>query len=80
MEKQLRKVYHVEFKGTGRHFYLGSVAAIFDQFTEQEIGTGKNTIWYDHDFTLGTYQNDKVIIRFGYLITKEGGRGKRVTS
>jgi len=77
MEKQQRKVYHVEFKGTGRHFYMGSVAAIFDHFTEQEIGTGINTIWYDHDFNLGPYQNERVIIRFGYLIAKEGKRGKK---
>jgi len=76
MSKQQRKVYHVEFKGTGRHYYFGSIAAIYDRFSEQEIGTGINTFWYDHDFDLSPYQNDKLIIRLGYLITKEGERGR----
>jgi len=76
MSKQQRKVYHVEFKRTGKHFYFGSIAAIFDQFSDEQIGTGISTFWYDHDFRLSHYQNDFVIIRFGYLIAKEGGRGK----
>lgn len=75
MTKQQRKVYHVEFKGTGRHYYFGSLAAIFDRFTVDQIGTQIETFWYDHDFDLSPYQNDKVIVRFGYLVTKEGGRG-----
>lgn len=33
------------------------------------------TFWYNHDFDLAPYQNDKVIIRFGHLIPKEGARG-----
>lgn len=77
MSKQLRKVYHVEFKGIGRHFYFGSLAAIYDHFSDDEIGTAIATFWYDHDFDLGPYQNEKVIIRFGNLIAKEGGRGKK---
>ncbi len=75
--KQQRKVYHVELKGIGKHYYFGSFAAIFDMFSEKEIGIGIKTLWYDHDFDLGPFQNDKVIIRFGYLLAKEGGRGRK---
>ncbi|MDP3453056.1 MAG: hypothetical protein Q8R90_08885 [Bacteroidales bacterium] len=75
MTKQQRKVYHVEFKGIGKHYYFGSLAAIFDCFTVDQIGVEISTFWYDHDFDLAPYQNDKVIVRFGYLVTKEGGRG-----
>jgi hypothetical protein len=78
MGKQQRKIYHVEFKGTGRHYYFGSVAAIYDRFSEQEIGILLTNLYYDHDFDLGPYQNDRVIIRFGYLITKEGERGRKI--
>ncbi|MBS4059649.1 MAG: hypothetical protein KG029_04565 [Bacteroidetes bacterium] len=77
MTKQQRKVYHVEFKGTGRHYYFGSLAAIFDRFTIDQIGVEISTFWYDHDFDLSPYQNDKVIVRFGYLVAKEGRRGGR---
>lgn len=76
--KQQRKVYHVEFKRTGKHYYFGSFAAIFDMFSEKEIGTGITTLYYDHDFELAPYQNNKVIIRFGYLLAKEGGRGRKL--
>ncbi len=76
MSKQQRKVYHVEFKGIGKHYYFGSVAAIYDRFSEQEIGIALINLYYDHDFELSPYQNDRVIIRFGYLIAKEGGRGQ----
>lgn len=75
--KQIRKVYHLELKGTGRHYYFGSIAAITDQFSEKELGTSINTFYYDHDFELGPYQNDRIILRFGYLVAKEGGRGKK---
>ncbi|MDP2234980.1 MAG: hypothetical protein Q8J88_00980 [Bacteroidales bacterium] len=77
MTKQQRKVYHVEFKGTGKHYYFGSLAAIFDRFTVDQIGALIETFWYDHDFDLAPYQNDKVVVRFGYLETKEGGRGRK---
>lgn len=75
--KQQRKVYHVEFKGLGKHYYFGSLAAIYDTLPEKEIGVASKTLYYDHEFEFGPYQNDKVIIRFGYLVTKEGRRGRK---
>lgn len=73
--KQARKVYHVYFRGKDKHYYFGSIASIFENFTEKRLGVKAKTIYYDHDFGLGRYQNNKVIIRLGYLITKEGNRG-----
>ena len=75
MTKQKRKVFHVELKRTHKHFYYGSLAAIFDDFKPEEIGVTVETLYYSHDFEFGPYQNEIVIIRFGYLKTKEGGRG-----
>lgn len=77
MTKQKRKVFHVELKRLHQHFYYGSLAAIFDDFKPQEIGVSVETLYYSHDFEFGPYQNEIVIIRFGYLTTKEGGRGRR---
>lgn len=76
MTKQQRKVFHIEFKRTQQHFYYGSIAAIFDNFKPDEIGVTAETFYYNHNFEFGPYQNEIVIIRFGYLKTKEGGRGK----
>ena len=76
--KQKRKVYHVYFKGIARHYYFGSIAAIYDLFSEKELGVSSKILYYDHDIENVAYQNDNVIIRFGYLIAKEGGRGKKL--
>ncbi len=76
MNKQQRKVYHVEVKATGKHYYFGSQAAIFDVLTEEQTGITAYKLWTQHDFIIGPYQNDKVIIRFGYLQSKEGRRGR----
>jgi uncharacterized membrane protein len=68
----IRKVYHVEFKKPmpdGKHFYFGSKMAIYSRFTVEQIGiTYKylcNTIKLDKE----PYENNKVIIRLGRLIT-----------
>lgn len=59
--------------------YFGSVAAIYERFSGQEVGITRLNLYYDHDFDLSPYQNDRVIIRFGYLITKEGEMGSKTS-
>ena len=40
----MNKITRVVF-GNGRTYYFGSIAAIFDVFTEDEIGASINDIW-----------------------------------
>jgi hypothetical protein len=50
---------------------------IADPHQPWEIGVTAETFYYSHNFEFGPYQNEIVIIRFGYLKTKEGGRGRK---
>jgi hypothetical protein len=73
---QERQVIHLQ-KGD-EHFYFGSVAALYDHFSKEEIGISYGSI---RNFGLSPakpYKNDKrgVVIRVGVLIAKEGGRGR----
>ena len=74
---QERQVIHLQ-KGD-EHYYFGSVAALYDHFSKEEIGISYGSI---RNFGLSPakpYRNEKtgVIIRVGVLISKEGGRGRR---
>lgn len=74
---QERQVIHLQ-KGEA-HYYFGSVAAIYDHFSKEEIGIGYGSI---RNYGLSPekpYRNDKtgVIIRVGVLISKEGNRGRK---
>lgn len=74
---QERQVIHLQ-KGE-EHYYFGSVAAIYDHFTKEEIGISYGSI---RNYGLSPdkpYRNEKtgVIIRVGVLIAKEGNRGRK---
>ncbi len=74
---QERQVIHLQ-KGD-EHYYFGSVAALYDHFSKEEIGISYGSL---RNFGLSPekpYKNEKtgVIIRVGVLISKEGGRGRR---
>lgn len=76
---QERQVIHLQ-KGD-EHFYFGSVAAIYDHFSKEEIGISYGSI---RNFGLShekPYRNEKknVVIRVGVLISKEGNRGRKTT-
>ena len=75
--KQERKVIHLEIGGS--HYYYGSIASLFDEFSEAELGFSiykvKNNIG-----KLGIMQNDKCIIRLGVLKSKAGNRGIKSSS
>lgn len=69
-----RTVIHLEING--EHFYYGSLAAIYTQFTNEEIGLGYGSL---RNYGLSDdkpYENSKCKIRKGVLKTIEGGRGK----
>ena len=70
---QDRKVIHLEINRM--HYYYGSMSAIFDDFTEDQIGFSYYTIKNRLKNT-GILENDKCTIRLGTIKTKKGVRGK----
>lgn len=77
MAQQERQVIHLQ-RGE-EHFYFGSVAAIYDHFTKEEVGISYGSI---RNYGLSPdkpYRNEKtgVVIRVGVLIAKEGNRGRK---
>lgn len=65
-------VYHVEIGES--HTYFGSITAIYDVHTPDELGIKKTSLWTygiteDHPFS-----NAKCTIRKGKIIRKKGGR------
>lgn len=67
------KLYHVSF-GDDEHFYFGSIAAIFEQFTPQRLGVSKSWLWQFGITPEKPYKNKTVIIRKGYTRRKKGNR------
>lgn len=77
MAQQERQVIHLQ-RGE-EHYYFGSVAAMYDHFTKDEIGISYGSM-RNYGLSLNNpYRNEKtgVIIRVGVLVTKEGNRGRR---
>ena len=74
---QERQVIHLQ-RGD-EHYYFGSVAAIYDHFTKEQIGISYGSIRNYGLAPTKPYKNDKtgVIIRVGVLIAKEGNRGRK---
>ncbi|WP_068704502.1 hypothetical protein [Paludibacter jiangxiensis] len=73
MEKKERTVIHVEL-ADGRHFYFGSLAAIYTLFEGSDIGIGYGSLRNYGLSESKQYQNAKCIIRKGSLRTIEKGR------
>ena len=68
MKKQARKVVHLQIGD--EHIYYGSIARLFEDFTEEQLGI----TYYKTKNNLkakGKIVTDKCIIRMGFLITKE---------
>lgn len=74
---QERQVIHLQ-RG-GEHYYFGSVAALYDHYSKEDIGIAYGSL---RNYGLSPekpYRNDKtgVIIRVGVLTAKEGNRGRK---
>lgn len=67
-EIQQRQVIHVHVLATDEHFYFGSIQAIYDTFTKDDIEIAPQTL-YNRGLD-EKYVNDKVVIRKGILIQK----------
>ena len=67
-EKVERTVIHVELTD-GTHHYFGSIAAIYEKFSREQIGISYNSL---RNYGLSAdkpYKNKFCIVRKGYLIT-----------
>ena len=76
---QERQVIHLQLGE--EHYYFGSVAAMYDHFTKEQIGITHGSL---RNYGLShekPYRNDKykVVIREGILISKQGNRGRKTT-
>lgn len=71
----LRKIIHVEMRepvNGERHFYFGSKAAIFQQFTPEQLGITYYTLKNVSIVEGKPYINKNCIIRQGKLIASNG--------
>lgn len=76
---QERQVIHLQIGD--KHYYYGSMSAIYDQFKKEQIGISYGSLRNYGLCPEKPFQNDKVgvIIRQGVLVTKKGNRGRKHT-
>jgi hypothetical protein len=70
-KKQERKVIHLYIKVTDTHEYYGSISAIFEVHTDDEMGIKLTSLRNYVVSESNPYENGKIIIREGKLITKK---------
>ena len=68
-------VVHVCF-GDDNHHYFGSIAAIFDKFSPEQLGVSKSRLWSYGLSPERPYRNDKCIIYRDELHRKKGKKQK----
>lgn len=81
--KKDQKLYHVELLEHStlgvnkKHHYFGSISAIFETFTDEQLGIKLTSLWSNHDFDNEPYENKVCIIRKGDIKRKTSNRGKK---
>lgn len=68
-ESQQRQVIHVHVLATDKHYYFGSIQAIYDTLPKDSIGIAPQTL-YNRGLN-EKYANEKVVIRKGVLQQKK---------
>ena len=68
----MTKVIHVHLVGKRRDYYFGSISAVYDVLTEEEVGATKSYLLHAGLSGKGTICTKKAIIKQSTLI-----RGKR---
>ena len=66
---QPRQVIHLYIIATGEHHYFGSLSALYDQFTRDQLAVAQQTLY--NQFKGDLYQNDLIVLRKGRLIQKK---------
>lgn len=67
MAQQKRNIIHLEING--RHYYFGSLGALFSRFNKEDLNVAYGTL---RNFKIEAdkpYKNDKCTIRKGEIIT-----------
>jgi hypothetical protein len=64
-----RQVIHLYLISEDKHYYFGSISAMFEHFSRQEIGVALQTLY--NTWKEETYVTDKAVIRKGRLIQKK---------
>lgn len=75
---QLIKIYRVSFQepvGSQYDFYFGSLAAIYEVFTADDIGCQVSRLWAVKITPGHPYENAKCIISQEFLVRKKSKRG-----
>lgn len=71
-----KTIYHVCF-GNNEHYYFGSIAAIYDKFSPEQIGVSLSRLWSFGVSSEKPYRNKKCIIYKGTIQRKKGNRNVR---
>ena len=68
-----KKVYHVKL-GDDIHSYFGSISAIFDKFTPEQLGVSLSRLWQVDITPERPYRNKICTIYRGEIQRKKGNR------
>lgn len=68
-QEQSRQVIHLYVRETDKHFYFGSLSALYENFNREDLGVAIQTLY--NQFKGDSYDNDKVVIRKGRLVQKK---------
>lgn len=70
-----KTIYHVCL-GDDEHYYFGSITAIYDKFTPEQIGVSLSRLWAFGITPEHPYKNNTCIIYRGILHRKKTKRAK----
>jgi hypothetical protein len=76
--RQKRKIIHVELNepyNGKRHYYFGSITAIYELLPKEVVGVSKETLW--NVLKNGEHIGRKAIIRHDVIHAKQTNRGKK---
>lgn len=66
-------IYHVSFGDDDNH-YFGSVSAIFEKFTPEQLGVSKSRLWAFGITPEKPYRNKVCVVYKGVINRKKGNR------
>lgn len=67
-------IYHLEYKG--RHYYYGSIASIYEDFSREELGVSIHTLWEYKITEDRPYLGKECLIRKGLVRRKKQQKNK----
>lgn len=69
MEKYQRQVIHLFIKESEEHHYFGSIPAMYENFTPEQLGVSMSSLY--NRWKQEPWINSKVILRKGRLVSKK---------